>query len=488
MSWQQWLSLDWLALVMFGRTEPPDLTIGAPHGLKYAFTLFLAAWLLMLASAATLPSSSGSARGRAAFRLVMWIGILWCSIELSTSPEITLGAAIRDLVWPLVGWNLIVRATDVCVVSLGDVDPHQRAPRCIVPESQKDKYPGTTKISIEGLTQKQPRAGQPAMTPVCESTWYVVPHTEKAFSWRRLLWAMDHLTLIRPGTSLLIPSEQRSLEWSKHALIKAALDPEHGSNRFGQSEGPAYALLQLTLLLAVVVPTLNHIVTIPQSRTGTGADHFYDLPFAKQLLLPLCYGFMVPLSATLSECWLFPLLLRSGLLPRTALVSVFDRPLWSNGLTDFWGRRWHAFIRRGVWRTGFLVPGARSNPWISRLSAFAVSATLHSWMMVKWLRPLPPTKLHAAIAGLFLPGPMALFLGQGAACAIEIFLLGKYDEREPPWKKIVRKVWLWSTLLFMGRWYVATIASLGLNSVQGQAGAIPQAWGLRDSFIAAHGF
>ncbi|CAO1637010.1 unnamed protein product [Parajaminaea phylloscopi] len=492
-SLSQHLHLDWLSLVFFGRTEQPDFTIVAPRGIAYGLALIAIAISLLIAAAATLPQSS-HLRFWGLVRVFLCIAIWWCAIEISTNPSITLGAPIRDMQWPMIGWNLMLRASDICIVSLGDTSAQQRAPRWIVPSSQKDRFPGCEPLpprdhakETKDATTPRVSDGRASEKPLPVTEWYVVPHTPSLWSTRRLLWAWDQISVLRPGTSLILPWEQRSLEWSHAALLGDGRSKGSTRPTFGNPESLWYLLFQVTLLVAVVGPALDAIATVPQSLTGTGADFYYALPLSKQMLLAFCYGFLVPFPSSVVESLLFPLLLRLKLVPRTALLSNFDYPLLSAGPVEFWGRRWHSLIRRVVWRNAFLVPGSRTSAWISRLAAFGVSGTLHSWILVKWLRPVPPTKIHAIIAGLFLPGPMLLFVGQGAACAVEVLVMGapRNGDRKSRADKWIRTIWLWVTILIMGRWYVAAIISLGLNTVEGQAGFVPAAWGLRDKFIAS---
>lgn len=474
------LHLDWCKRVLFGRTDPPDFTIVQPHGLRYAFSLLWSAIVLLLFAASTLPETRHR-RAWATLRLMLWLVIVYVSVELSISPRFTLGAPIRDGLWPLLGWNVIARATDVCVASLLDEDDEHRAPRWIVPipaaskgkkfDEDLDERNGDAKVS-----GTQAKVGFKDQFDAVPAQWQTLPHPP-LFSWRRVLWAWDHLTLLRPGTSLALPNEQRALSWSQATLERASRDSvTHGG--FGQNEGLRYVGFTL-LLQAIIAMPFQHVITMPQSSTGTGADHFYSMPLAYQLFVTFCIGLAIPMPSSIIDTLLAPFVLKRRWAPRTAFLSGFHQPLFAKGTLDFWGRRWHAWVRRCAWRNARLLGGSKQGPTLNRIGAFLVTGTLHSWILIRWIRPYPPTHLHALVVGMFLPGGLALFLGQGAACAIELAVLGpppreqSGDHQEAGWKTLLRRVWLWSTVLFMGRWYIAAIASLGMNTIESQRGAMP---------------
>lgn len=459
------LHLDWLRSVLFGITPPPDLTIRPASGALLAVSYISTCLALGILSAMTLPERTNTTAWKC-FRIICWLIVVKLSVDFSIDPAVSLGAPLRDMVMPLLGWNALARMTDLCVVSVWDGEERERAPRWIVPAGSK---------LLRGVQEEGEANGQATSASSKDKPmqWKVVPHSQYTLlSLRRLLWAVDHISLLRPGTSWFLPAEQRALEWSLSILTQPAKPHHH--RFFGRSEGLPYLITSVVLSAAGAPIFMRIMSSIPQSSTGTGADNFYALKWWEQGFIPLWIGLNVPLQWTVMETlFLFPLVQRSQLLPSTALLPAFAHPLLASGPTDLWGRRWHPFVRRAAWRNASLFVPRSWGAWGSRLGSFVITGSLHGWAVIRWIRPLPPSTLHALVV-LLLPGPMALFVGQGVACVLELLLLGPPPAGrggEKGWRAWARSVWLWVSVAWMGRWLIATIVSLGMATKESHEGA-----------------
>lgn len=378
---------------------------------KGVTTLLLTSCALLLYSFvlhATLPSSSPSLGLLRLASLPLFVAALF---PLTFDSEaVTLGNDFRNIAIPSITWLPLAEILKVGLVSLWDT-PEQRAPRWIVPEHQAHRWQGAVRVTPDpgGAKKDDDRNGEAspkthqsaASGPLSiPSVWYVVPHPPP-WSVRRLLWACDNMTMRRPGTSWLLPSEQRAMEWALPRLLASgeiyteAARLEKGgqgdtSHRrrlaeqkrreapvwFGQLEwGLGGSLLQIAAIYTF--QRYVRFLNLPL-RPGPGEHFFRTVPLWDQYILTFGLGTLVAFTAAPGELLINTLLLRVLKFPCTAISPSFQRPLSSNGPRDFWSNRWHQWLRRDFSANARLIPGARSYPAIAAVGTFSFSAIEHS--------------------------------------------------------------------------------------------------------------
>ncbi|PWN23124.1 hypothetical protein BCV69DRAFT_280739 [Microstroma glucosiphilum] len=447
---------------------------------------------------ATLPSSSSSLGLLRLVSLPLFVAALF---PLTFDPEaVTLGNDFRNIAIPSITWLPLAEILKVGVVSLWDT-PEQRAPRWIVPEHQAHRWKGAVRMTSP--TSKQVNGGakkeddhrngatsakghpasenQPFSIP---SVWYVVPHPPP-WSLRRLLWACDNMTMRRPGTSWLLPSEQRAMEWALPRLLasgevyreaarleqtgpgdtlnrkRLAQDKRHEAPVwFGQLEwGLGGSLLQITAIYAF--QRYVRFLNLPL-RPGPGEDFFSAVPLWDQYILTFGLGTLVAFTAAPGELLVNTFLLRVLKFPCTAISPSFQRPLSSSGPRDFWSSRWHQWLRRDFSANARLIPGARSYSAIAAVGTFSFSAIEHSLVFGRF-KPRPPTPWHVPTLALLTFPIHFFFLSQAALIFLEGQLLGSPSKHSPPstleW--VARRALLWVGLLTCGRHVTAYLYQLG---------------------------
>ncbi|PWN18826.1 hypothetical protein BCV69DRAFT_64002 [Microstroma glucosiphilum] len=463
---------NWIKMVLIGPAPPPPLdAVPPPHGALRGFGLASFILLLLVICSMTLPS-----QGKAWIRLTLLPGILYLSLALSCKPELgSFGSLLLDCFWPLLGWNLIAKAVDVCICgTFVDREGAEKSPRWIVPKSQAGTWEGAVKLDLKGQSAEtrdgekreakmnghasdEPKATTSPVYGDIEAEWYAVPHSQHFFSLRRLLWACDHLFLLRPHTSWILPTEQRALEWAHKDLVRAALDPS--SSRYGKPEDQSIfsVIGKVSLMTACLLN--ERLLLVPPGPA------FYSMPVLVQAFNVLFYGALICLSNGPIEYFAFPLLRR--VLPVSALLPMMNQPLLAKGPAEFWGKRWHAMVRRSSWRLSRLFPGGR-HPVGNKLWAFVITGSMHSIILARWLPP-PPTVWYVLVL-LLVPGPMAFFVGQGVLVALELALLGplpsgaKGQQGERWTKTLARRALTWGGILVTCRYFVGAIAATGMHT------------------------
>lgn len=375
-------------------------------------TLISVASLLLLFALvlhATLPSRSASV---SFLRFLCWpltLFILWPIVQ-DRGEKYTLGNDFRDIAIPAFAWLPLSEMTRVCFVSLWD-SYEDRAPRWIVPLSQAHKWGITGDVAQEKEQRVTPTYGSAAAHHKHDvdddnsagrgkyakegsipSQWVVVPHAP-FFSWRRFLWAIDNMTLRRPGTSFLFPAQQRSLEWSLPVLRKTSgiyaeseaqkytqdddFIRSHSPVWFGVSEwGFIYSAFHMAFLVQ-----FYRFITLLDLSIQKGTYHpvdFYGLPLHMQYFLTFGLGALVVFPTSSIDCIIHFVLKQVLRWPVTAICPAFQRPLFASGPTDFWNRRWHQFLRRDFSAIAKLVPGSRESGIVRLVATFAVSGAEHS--------------------------------------------------------------------------------------------------------------
>ncbi|CAO1618911.1 unnamed protein product [Sympodiomycopsis kandeliae] len=426
-------------------------------------------FLILFCLHMTLPSTSPTVSYLRFLAFPLFLVALFPFIEEGSG--YTFGNDFRDIAIPSFVWLPLSEATRICFLAVWD-SHHERAPRWIVPESQKHRWPGA--VPVRKQENGQVIKGEMHTTDhddgslAVPSSWYYVPHP-RAFTCLRLLWAIDNMTLRRPGTSLLFPSQQRALEWSLPTMEKtsaiysqaARLEQKgdiHSAKQlrrtapiwFGQIEWNALiSLLQMTFLYYFVTYVKSLDLSI---KKGTyHPQNFFTLPLPQQYFLTFGLGALVAFpNSSLQSLIEYPL---QSILPTTALIPVFQRPLCANGPKDFWNKRWHQFLRRDFANVAKLVPGAREIPLIRVIATFAVSAAEHSFVFSTRFRKAP-SSIPESIYLFIQPCIYFFFLSQVVLIMIEEYCLPKNSL----W---ARRLLLWIGLLTTGRYVTAHLWELG---------------------------
>ncbi|OAV87818.1 hypothetical protein PTTG_29270 [Puccinia triticina 1-1 BBBD Race 1] len=389
---------------------------------KPALFPVLTSIFLLFISAVSLPSKSRSA---IYFRLALLPFQLMLAYDLCVNKNYSLGSAFRDPAFPSFGFLILYRAMDFSILNLWDPEP---AFYWIVPDR-----PPTSDAKLVSSDEKSIR-------------WRKVPHPP-LFSFDRMLWALDNLTLMRPGTPFLFPWKIRALEWSQRTL-------ESPETKFGEPEWP---------LLPAIIQQLVHLgchLYIRQIDIKAG-QQLWSLPLFVQCALSFALGGAVTFSYALEEAILFPLILRFKLLPKTALVSHSKRSITSAGLGELWGKRWHHIWKRCFVRLARLMPGS-NNRLIQMFGIFWISGMFHCLLLAR-LYPTPDISRPMSFLPLvYEPGIYKFFLCQGIGVIVEKIVLGDPKKDEALTKKIIRLVYLYFVLLGAGRFSTNALAVKGL--------------------------
>lgn len=435
-------------------------------------------WLFLLCL--TLPSRSPAMR---LLRLASFPGLALVSLPLTFNHTFTLGNPLRDLAMPTLTWALTSKAIEICFVYSSG------GPRPIKPFLPKSDRPVATMRKEE----------------YAEYEWREVEYP-KLWSWARLAYALDVLWLKRVGTSLLLPSQGRGLEWSKKGLndwaqhlktnkCKPEDVPVHGPvRRFGQAEMPLWAsTLQLVAihlafkwLYALATPSYELLdvaglyvpISSPTSRrfwysilpsslhkpftmlqTPMSA---FDLPLITRLGMTLCLGGAVCLGP--AELESIPLLFYRPE-PVTSFTSAFERPITSPGLARLWARSWHAMSQRDYLCFATVMPFSH-NQVMQTFYVFFWSGVQHSWMFARMRTP-PHARvnLENIVRAAIDPGMMGFFLCQGAGILVE---KGVLDALPTEWKKhrrtigIMRRTWMYTVLAVPGWLFLDSLLEKGV--------------------------
>lgn len=354
---------------------------------------------------ASLPSSTPTVQILRPFSLPYLLA-LFAPIALDRS-RFTLGGDFRDIAIPALAWLPIAEALKTCMVSIWDED-RQRAPRWIVPEAQAKRFKGATKVEEdEDVKQriaearkasdsaKSSRSHHHLGTPsrfTIPTTWYYIPHPP-FWSSRRLLWAIDSLALRRPGTSWIFPHECRAMEWAHRPMLHSAAVYEEaerieakgdvGAAQRKREEAPVWfgqlewgykgCLAQLVFLYGVF-----RFVAWLNLETSKGPYDFYTFPLWQQYAMTFGLGSTIAFTFSPIEYLIGPLLLQVFRFPATAISPTFQRPLVSSGPTEFWGKRWHQWLRRDFSTIARMMPFSREFATMMGVWTFSVSAMEHS--------------------------------------------------------------------------------------------------------------
>ncbi|KAI7951370.1 hypothetical protein MJO28_007054 [Puccinia striiformis f. sp. tritici] len=390
---------------------------------KPAIIPVLTSIFLLFISAVSLPSRSRSA---IYFRLALLPFQLMLAYDICVNKKYSLGSAFRDPAFPSFGFLVFYRAVDFSILNLWDPAP---AFHWIVPD-----HPQTETKSASSESDDKP------------IRWRKVPHPP-LFSFDRMLWAIDNLTLLRPGTPFLFPWKIRALEWSQREL-------ESPHTNFGGPEWP---------LLPAIIQQFAHLACHLYIRhlDIKAGQKVWDQPLFVQCALAFALGGAVTFSYALEEAILFPLILHFKLLPKTALLSHSKRSITAAGIGELWGKRWHHVWKRCFVRLARLIPGS-SYRWVQMFGVFWMSSVFHCLAIAR-LYPTPElSRPITFLPLLYEPGIYKCFLGQGIGVISEKLILGDPKKDEVVVKKVIRIFYFYFFLLGAGRYAANTLAIKGL--------------------------
>lgn len=454
--------------------------------------IFIAlSWLLALCF--TLPSRSSSWR---VIRLCSFPPLLYLLLQLSFEYRYTLGNPLRDLALPTITWSLVCKAVELCLTY------SDGGPRPIRPFLKESDH------SVDHMSEAH----------YADYEWRTVDFPA-LWSYRRAIYALDVFGLRRVGTSWLLPSEGRSLEWSKDALndwsrylqgqnIKPNQVSVHGPvHRFGQPEaslifsavqvlfvvigfGWIYALAApsapIVCIFGLYIPILSSasqhewakMVPWAQIYHLSGIpDSAFELPLPTRLGLVLTFGGAVCFAAGLVESLVLALLGRPK--PVTMFVSAFEQPLTSPSISRLWARSWHSMSQRDYTNMASLCPGSR-NRILFMFYVFMWSGVQHSWMFSRLQTP-PPTahSFTSILRSMFDPGMMTFFLSQATGIAVERALLASlpvtWKRNHPTALRRARKTWMIIVLISPGPFFVDSVLKRRLMTKHIMQGFTPSA-------------
>lgn len=330
-------------------------------------------WLFCLCL--TLPSRSQAWR---LVRLASFPALAMLSIPITFERQWTLGNPLRDMALPTITWVIMCKAVELCLVY------SKGGPREIRPFLPGETVPVSRMQASEYALYEWKEVEVPAL-----------------FSWARIVYGLDVLTLRRMGTSPLLAHQGRALEWSKHALNQwsrylaanrcqpSDIGVHSAVHRFGQAELPLYAAsLQLLCvymsfrwLYALAAPSCELLDVmgfyIPVGTTWSRRFWYALLPSnvtakttalrrvpssAFELPLPTRLGMVMSVGGAVC---LVPAFVEGVVLtlwtpyPSTAFLSSFEQPLTSPSLARLWARSWHTTSQRDYLHLASLLPLSR---------------------------------------------------------------------------------------------------------------------------------
>lgn len=403
----------------------PTIPFTGTRGLLHALQVLLQILFGLFLGSMTIPSQSWPAQ---VFRLGLLVWLVPKILDYSTSRSYSFGNMLADqVILSCFGWNLLTRLLELSLLPLISPAP----PRWIRPT--KEELARVLKLSHQLASNQGPHKLDQASEKLIPTSWEPVPFPAP-FSLDRFLYAYDYLMLIRPSTSDLLPWQFRAFDWALPAMSAGGV----AGRRFGKPEtGPRLALVYLFVYLACFIYVDNIAIR------HIGQITVAELDLAHQLLLTISAGCLISLSAGPSEAFLFPLLLSRRILPPTALLASFNQPYLASSIQDFWGNRWHHRVRRQLTRLGSLFPLGQTRTG-NAFWAYVLSAMLHSFIICR-SKPEPSLSDPTSYLALFFDRPtLIFFVSQGLAMIVERHLVPSG----------LRRLWLWVTIIFAGRWYI----------------------------------
>lgn len=417
--------------------------------LKPAIRPIFTAFFLLLLSAISLPSPGTLP---ILFRLSLLPFLFGLAYDILLNRDYSFGSPLRDTAFPSIAFIIVFRALDFAIINLWDPE---RAAHWIVPDEstvESKETPTATKDQEnkhDDKSETEKKSDNSSESKVMNSKepcrkWRRVPYPP-LWSTDRLLWALDNLMLLRPGTPWLFPWRLRALSWSQRVL-------ESPQATWATPEWP---------LLPAALQQIAHLICHAYIRRLNldGSRPLWDEPLFVQCALTFALGGIVTFGNAFEEALLYPIITHFNLIPPTALVSNSRRAILSSGLVDLWGKRWHHVWRRSYVRLARLMPGA-NNPLVHAFATFYISAVMHCILLSR-LYPNPTLSNPASFLTLiFEPGVMMFFLSQGIGTVIERVWL-PVRPNDGMGKKLLRWLWLYFVLIGSGRWVTNTLVLKG---------------------------
>ena len=262
----------------------------------------------------------------------------------------------------------------------------------------------------------------------------------------RLFYALDLLTSLR-GTSW---KADRVWDWAPRSLVF------HESSKLSRQEFVKRAVRKLVFeyLLVDFLDTCNK----SRSWNMSKLDPITSLTFAEQIFfsLSVCTGIMLAIEFNYTAISMIMVLLGSS---PACWPPMFINPFSAPSIRAFWTKHWHAIFRRTFGRLAshvlFFAPLSNQLLQVCRaLLIFLFSASLHILIMyrldidIRGAQQMHPKKtfLDPAIIKFFLSQPIGL--------AIEVMLVEPMARMTTVrWRNVLRRVWVWSFLLWVGRYW-----------------------------------
>ncbi|KAG8909575.1 hypothetical protein FRC00_009855 [Tulasnella sp. 408] len=196
-----------------------------------------------------------------------------------------------------------------------------------------------------------------------------------------------------------------------------------------------------------------------------------SLPLHLQIASSLAVLIITMLYLTLPYTVMTTIFVVSGAASLSSCPPMFDSPLESASLRDFWSFRWHHIFRRTFGRMGKpflqLLPSSAS-PRTQRTARLAVtfflSTTLHL-LLLTTLPPLPPSSANPNPQPFpFLDwNTIKFFLTQPLGLVVESALVFPLTEgMNPRIKASLRRAFAWSWMIFTGRYWSDSWTAKGL--------------------------
>ncbi|KAG9030663.1 hypothetical protein FS837_003215 [Tulasnella sp. UAMH 9824] len=278
----------------------------------------------------------------------------------------------------------------------------------------------------------------------------------------RLVYTFDYLTTIR-GCSWFADRV-----WDFAPPYALTYSHPNSSSKFAFLEYQLISLAIQVLLMDVFDVFIKSIDWAHLALTTT--TPVTSLPLHLQLLSSFTVLITTMLYLSIPDTFMTTILVMSGAASPSSCPPMFDSPLESASLQDFWSFRWHHIFRRTFERMGqpvlLLLPSTlpKTRRVVRQAIAFFLSATLHL-LLFTTLPLFPPSAVN--------PNPQAFpfldwntvkfFLAQPLGLILESFLIFPLTEGlNPRAKTAFRRAYAWIWLLFTGRYWSDSWTAKGL--------------------------
>ncbi|KAG8853066.1 hypothetical protein FRB96_008444 [Tulasnella sp. 330] len=317
------------------------------------------------------------------------------------------------------GAYLFARVVDVCIV--GFWEEREALPRLLM---LKEKLDDKGEVNLESVVLPLPTTLQ-----------------------GRLAYTVDNLFSMRGASSF----KDRSWDWA----MKSIREYRPASRmEFFRVEVKRFILTYLAMdILEYYLYNYPWNLQIPNPVTS--------LPAIQQVAFTLLLFCFVYLGTSFGFLSINLVLVALGLPPSSCPPLYSDNPLPTQSLAEYWSLRWHSAFRRMfergslpvVWMlkrkdgTGYF--GSRTTKFIRAFAIFTLSAIFHLAIG----NSIPRTAENGHLSNIE-PVQVKFFLAQPFGLLFEIIVLKPMTESLPVmWKAWVRRVWLWSWMIWTGRWF-----------------------------------